>query len=158
MQSERALSLATINPNVFLISFGRSRQFKQALRRRGQDQADLFTQFPHRAGVISFTRVEMAGSRRIPKTRLAVFAHRAFLQEDLAAAVKHEYMDRAMHETEPVNLAARLAIDDLIPLVNDVKNRLTHAISSLAAQIVRARHLPRGLGWTVPRRRTRSRY
>jgi len=47
------------------------------------------------------------------------------LKEDLAGLIEHQHMGRPMSQSLRVHQAARLLIDDLIVLVDDVKDVLS---------------------------------
>src|SRR5882672_11381564 len=75
MQFKRSLRLATINPNMFLVGGRAGCQLEEPARSGAQSQADLFAHLPHGASIVTLTRVQVTGSRRIPQTWLPILFH-----------------------------------------------------------------------------------
>ena len=99
---------------------------EQAFRRPGELQPDFLFQLAQGAGVVAFAGLQMAGRRRVPGARETVFLHRALLQEEFAFGIEHQHVHCAVIQFEAMDFAARLAPDDFIALVDDVKDFFAH--------------------------------
>ena len=44
----------------------------------------------------------------------------------MSARVKHQHMDRPVHQPQPMHFASGLAADDLIALIDDIENLFRH--------------------------------
>jgi hypothetical protein len=126
MQLKWPFGPATIDPDKFRIRFRARGDFEQPLRRLFQGQSDFLAQLAHSAGVVILAGIHVAGGRRVPFARLAVFGHRTLLEKSLAARIEDQDVDRAMFQAQPMHLAARLAINHLVVFVDNIEDFFGH--------------------------------
>src|SRR5258708_33024731 len=131
LQRERAVRSSAINPDKFLAGFRAGGEFEKPLGQVWEAPAQLLPYFPNRAGIVILATVQMPGGRRVPFAGKAVLLQRALLQKQFAQPIEHQHMHRAMFQAQPVDFPARLLPDDLVALVDDVKNLFLHRRAKL---------------------------
>lgn len=86
------------------------------------DEAEFFGEFSVGAGLVVFTRIDVARGAGVPKSGAFVFEARSFLEENFLLLVEDKKVDGAVSEVVAVDDIAALGADDAIVFIDDIES------------------------------------